>query len=167
MQENNHFNYFGFASNMKKTRMMNCKNPKFISIGKLKDYKLVFAGSANITWGGSMATITESPGETVWGAVWEVTSEDISNLDRQEGVHLGKFKRIELDIETDDGTIHCCAYKMCPPQCDVKGIPSHTYLNVIVAGAKEINLPSDYIAMLEGMEHNSQKAGDNDFNKLV
>ena len=146
---------------------MNCKNPKFISIGKLKDYKFVFAGPAGIVWGGSSATITESPGETVWGAVWEVTSEDISNLDQQECVHLDKYKRIELDIETDNGTIRCHSYKMCPPECDMKGIPSHTYLKIIVAGAKEINLLPDYIAMLENMEHNGKKAGDNDLNKLV
>ena len=160
--------YFAFGSNLKKTRLLiNCKSAKFHCTAELKNYRLAFTGSISKTWGGSSATILPAAnGNSVWGAVWLLTEPDVTALDIQEGVCMGIYRRIEIDVESvDKGTLHCISYAKPPDQPE--GQPSHTYLEVIIAGAKEISLSPEYIRKLEYIEHNGQGASDKELNKLI
>ena len=39
-----------------------------------------------------------SPGDVVWGVLWELKDEDLESLDNQEGVHNGIYRRIKLAV---------------------------------------------------------------------
>ena len=74
-------------------------------------------------------------------------------LFRQEG----KYKPIDVQITAMDGTAHNCRTYIAQPNTadstfDTR--PSPMYLDVILRGAKQNQLPVPYIAFLESFETN-------------
>ena len=49
-------------------------------------------------WNGCAATITESPGESVYGCLWELDMDHLQTLDNQEGVWKGFYERIKVEV---------------------------------------------------------------------
>jgi hypothetical protein len=88
----------------------------------------------------------------------------VSNCNRQEGVADNIYERVELEVETtSDGNnkLACMAYKIradtrekSQKEHGEKLLPSLRYKNVIIRGAKEHNLPDEYIAYLENIPDN-------------
>ncbi|MEQ2314712.1 hypothetical protein AMECASPLE_014971 [Ameca splendens] len=125
------FMYFAFGSNLLKERLQ-LMNPSavFYATGRLKDYKLdfgVWEKNVETAWHGGVATIESCPGEEVWGVVWTMSNENLSTLDSQEGVSLGKYSPLEVSIETDQGVMLCRTYQMnnfhaCPPSPQYKQV---------------------------------------------
>lgn len=169
------FYYFGFGSNLlgKRIKIQN-KSAQRVGVGRLENHRLDFADSAvhakyfSPNWNGSPATIIPSAGSSVYGAVWQIDSADLDELDRQEGVEVGIYKPLSLNVllvDRQEG-IPCRTYQLVdnPPSCLDPGDrhferqPSKTYLNVILNGAEETGLPQDYIAFLKTFKHNDRKA---------
>jgi len=103
--------YFAFGSNMDENQMLNrCPNSKFVGIGVIQDFKIGFtrfsAGRDS-----AVADILISPGDCVWGVIYETTDEDLKRLDVFEG-HPNvyrrrtetclKFNRPKLDLDSYD-----------------------------------------------------------------
>ena len=146
--------YFAYGSNLKQKRLhINCPSAELVCVAKLVDYKLIFAGEDSVRWHGAPSTIVKCVGDIVWGAVWRLNREHLLPLDRQEGVHLCVYQRIEVDVETMEGVnMKCVSYKR---QDDVKeNLPSHLYLRIIMEGAEEVGLPETYREQLKDMKHN-------------
>ncbi|BHF74545.1 hypothetical protein SprV_0501763100 [Sparganum proliferum] len=62
---------------------------RYIGVGMLADYKLVFCKrDNNCAWGHCAATASIEPatGGKVYGTIWELANEDMVSLDKQEGV---------------------------------------------------------------------------------
>lgn len=161
--------YFAFGSNLKKERQR-CKNSTFHCIGELKDHRLAFRavqGSLSI-WNGAVATVVPSPGDSVWGAVWKVTQEDVEALNIQENVAGGTYKPVGVDIHTADGAVlqDCLTYVRQPIN-DEEGLPSKAYISVITIGAKEVGLPQEYLDKLESTEHNGNRARLEELNRIA
>ncbi|KAG8228951.1 hypothetical protein J437_LFUL007702 [Ladona fulva] len=166
------FLYFGYGSNLLAKRI-HINNPTAIRRGpaKLRDYRLDFSGFT-ARWGGAAATIVPHKNKHVWGALWELNTTDMSNLDRQEGVESKVYEPFEVDVETPNGenfTARTYRFIRNPPPAapqntlDLGSIfsqipedrqPSPEYRRVIVIGAYESDLPDDYIKTLEMIPHN-------------
>ena len=56
-------------------------------------------------WNGCGATITESPGESIYGCLWELDMENLKTLDNQEGVEQGRHDRIMVEVWKNAHTI--------------------------------------------------------------
>ena len=119
--------YFAYGSNLNRTQMkLRCPNAKLLSVGFLKDYKLVFRG---------VADVEKSKGNKVWGAFWRVTPRDIIALDAYEGFP-NLYKKKYMDTKFGKGF----SYIMVNQQ-DVKN-PSEFYYDSIKKGYRQCNLPS-------------------------
>lgn len=102
----------------------------------------------------------------MWGAIWEISLQNLPSLDSQEGVHNSVYKPMEVEVETPTGrTENCRVYMLCDnpgpltsPHQEFTAQPSQTYINVIISGAIESGLPEDYIQWLKSAKHNGQKA---------
>lgn len=146
--------YFAFGSNLKKKRLnINCPCAEFVSIAKLSNYQLKFLGRS-LTWGNcATATIVKSVDGYVWGSVWRLPANEVEALDKQEGVHLNIYKKLSVSVTTpDDTSLECITYAR--PEDDPPGLPSPQYLQVILEGGKEINLPESYMQNLSSIETN-------------
>ena len=80
---------------------------------------------------------------------------------RQEGVHLGYYKAIEVRVEPSDGPpppprrdwLQCRTYYLLMREAEDKR-PSPQYLEVIIRGALQHGLPGAYVDKLRSIQHN-------------
>ncbi|OWF37949.1 gamma-glutamylcyclotransferase-like [Mizuhopecten yessoensis] len=150
------FTYFAYGSNLLKERLL-LRNPtaEFKSIASLKDYRLKFEAIQdpdNSRWHGSIATIEEQTGANVWGAVWELDLKDLPNLDKQEGIYRGFDVKV---VYPEGQEVVCRTYKLDKtgnPAYDSR--PSPHYKDVILRGAKGLQLPHDYLNFLQNIPDN-------------
>lgn len=158
------FLYFAYGSNLLSHRIL-LQNPTAVrkGIGKLNDYRLDFGGFAK-AWGGHAATIVPDPKKHVWGAVWEIEKSQMKNLDDQEGVSSQIYVPMQVKvIAPNDEELDCRVYKMViddPEPYQLASLlpkerrPSRAYLETILQGAIESNLPDEYFLFLKSFPHN-------------
>ncbi|XP_072941416.1 gamma-glutamylcyclotransferase-like [Epargyreus clarus] len=161
------FLYFAYGSNLLKRRIhINNPSAEFIGIGKLDDHQLDFIKYSD-HWRGSSATIVPTKDFHVWGAIWRLHNNDMPALDRQEGVDTNWYFPKNVNIFTADGEkVECRTYQQTvnpevrkpAEQIPPERRPSITYLNCILQGAIECNLPKEYINELKKIPHNGQEA---------
>ncbi|KAL3318985.1 hypothetical protein Ciccas_002348 [Cichlidogyrus casuarinus] len=146
----NRFYYFSYGSNLLRERItMANPSAKYVGIGRVKDYQLIMCKREEpSTWGGGTASIVPSSGEECFGAIWTLDYEDRCRIDRQEGVQINLYYAFEFDVycETLGHQVHCLCYRMTD---ETPSITSPYYLDVILRGAKQCNLPASYLEKLQ------------------
>ena len=137
--------YFAYGSNLDANQMLKRigSNP-VAKRAKLTDYKLCFNKLA--ADGSRYANIIEDGTGVVWGVVYSCTPHAIENLDRDEGVPGGHYRRILIVAELESGEkVNCQTYVAGDKYTCKDGKPRNDYLNRILLGARYHNLPIDYI----------------------
>ena len=77
--------FFMYADNLNPTQLKRrAPEHQFLFKAYIPDHTITFGRWSN-QWRCGLATITPSAGERVWGAVFELTPEDIQELDKFEG----------------------------------------------------------------------------------
>lgn len=156
------FDYFAYGSNLL-TNRIRVNNPSAVrvGIGKLENYRLDFVRYAKY-WKGAIATIIPTAGETVWGAIWKISMNDLPRLDKQEGVASGTYAAVNVDVFLPDGSKrNCRTYQqtVVPESVNLTILPndrrpSWVYLKTIIKGAEECGLPQSYQNFLKNIAHN-------------
>ncbi|ESO09758.1 hypothetical protein HELRODRAFT_186293 [Helobdella robusta] len=162
------FYYFAFGSNLLRQRMELNKYSylKFSTIAKLNDFKLDFGWNSK-TWNGAVATIIPCCGSHVWGVVWTMDVDDINILNEQEGVSSGVYEPFSVDVATpNDEIIQCRSYRLLKEKLE-SDKPSKSYLDVIIKGALQHNLPRDYVQWLKHRESNGLQASKSAMEKFA
>lgn len=144
---------FAYGSNMSTHQMIERNvNVLQVKIGRVKDHELVFRGKSTRSEyeGGALADIDPKPDEEVWGVLC-YTDGRLKDLDRAEGVDLDEAgcKKTPVNVETASGTQDALAYVRKVK--DEVGKPHPEYLNRILDGAKEHNLPESYIERIKSL----------------
>lgn len=163
VEMSNTFSYFAYGSNLLANRI-HVNNPTAVraGTGKLDNYRLDFIRFAKY-WKGAIATIVPTTGEVVWGAIWEISMDDLPKLDRQEGVASGAYIPLSVDVILPDGKRKLCRtyQQTATPEKRVnltllpmERRPSWIYLKTIIKGAAESGLPHDYQQFLKNIAHN-------------
>ncbi|XP_018653721.1 hypothetical protein Smp_098340 [Schistosoma mansoni] len=147
------FYYFAFGSNLLKERIqLSNKSAQFIGIGVLEDYVLSFGGISN-NWFGATATIKPSPSEYVMGTIWKMCINDMKTLDLQESAPI-MYQPVEISVHLfseKSSIINCRSYILNSTE---PGDPSPYYLDIIIRGAIQSQLPQSYIDQLKEIKHN-------------
>ncbi|WP_419806345.1 gamma-glutamylcyclotransferase family protein [Terriglobus sp.] len=100
------------------------------------------------TDGSGKATIFQSPGNPLWGVLYEVPTADVSMLD---GGEQGYGREIAI-VLVEDQPVTAWLYIAKRPVTTTRLHPYSWYKRLIVEGAREHTLPPDYIARLEAIE---------------
>lgn len=139
--------YFAYGSNMSSEELRaHCPNAAFVSIAQLADYRLDFTRYAERRKGG-VADVVPSPGDDVWGVLYDIPERDLPALDRKEGVARGAYRREDVDPELASGErVRAMVYVVIDKE--PSQAPGEHYLGLLLTGAREWNLPADYIAKL-------------------
>ena len=91
--------YFAYGSNMNHEHMkMRCPKSKYLGPFELPGYKLVFR---------SVADVQQSKGDSVLGALFEITDECERSLDRYEG-YPNLYTKRYLHRRLGFSTSRCC-----------------------------------------------------------
>ena len=153
------FLYFGYGSNLDAEGMRgHCPSARFVSIARLEGYRLAFTVESKNTWLGGVGDMQPAPGDEIWGALWLIDPEDSHALDE----HMGLFRdppvyaRTTVEVTTPAGdVVRCRSYAAAAP--DPQGfLPSPGYLDVVVRGARALDLPEAYVAQLAALPHNGR-----------
>lgn len=112
--------------------------------GWLLDWRLTFAGE-DLSWEGSLATVVEDPGHSVFVMLYDVMPEDEPLLDHWEGSDLGIHRKVHARIATLDGEETAWLYVVDGYE---GGLPSARYLGIITEAARAAGAPDDYVAAL-------------------
>lgn len=143
--------YAAYGSNLNKMQMMwRCPGAKFAGVATIKDYRLMFKGSQS----GAYLTIEKEKGCTVPVGLWDVTEDDIQNLDRYEGFPTFYYKK-EFVVPCSDGKRHrIFAYIMHEDR--ELSTPTKHYMDVCRQGYKDFGFKLD--TLIEAWEYSRRTA---------
>lgn len=147
------FKYFAYGSNMSNRRLLDrCSTANFLEIAKIESYILAFnkkssldkSGKANIIQTGKSSTV-------VWGVIFEIEESQKTNLDTAEGKGKGYDEQTIKVIDSKGQEHECTTYIATEAKyLDNALTPMDWYKEHCLIGAKEHNLPDDYISIIEG-----------------
>lgn len=138
--------YAAYASNMDPARMATrCPHSPLRGTGWLNGWRLTFAGEQH-GWDGALATVVEAPGSQVFVSLYDLTEEDERALDAWEP---SIYTKIRLRIDTLEGDALAWMYVLDDYE---GGLPSASYLGILVEAAAAAGAPEDYVADLRSRE---------------
>lgn len=139
--------YFAYGSNMDSLQMMErCPDSVFVGKATLKDYMINFTRYSG-NWKGGVADIVESKESVVWGLLYEISDNDLNNLDVSEG-HPTIYKRINVLVEDDkESFLSAYAYEVVNKKSFIQ--PSNKYLSILINAAVKYDFPGEYRKHLE------------------
>lgn len=144
--------YFAYGSNLSDAifRDRRQMRPRAVRRGRLDGYALSF----NLPIGPGergVANLVTAADASVHGALYLLGADDCVRLDRTEGVPMGAYVRIAVDVRLDDGTL-CGAFTYQSARTRDGRKPSPRYLGLILEGARQRELPEEYVRWLERFE---------------
>ena len=149
--------YFAYGSNMNWPQMQRrCPSARFITVARLKDYRLGFPLKSRSRGYGAAGALPEL-GQTVWGVVYEIDEREIETLDRAEDYVPGRegnnYRREEsLVYPGTDGGESLAVSLYFPEEEADPPLPSVAYKQLIIEGAKFWGLPEEYLRGLEAIK---------------
>ena len=138
--------YLAYGSNMNRAQML-ARSGKILEEhnASLPNYEVRF--NKKVRGGTAGANVQPAPGKIVRGVLYKIEEGALRSLDRYEGVPE-HYRRIEVQVTPEGG-------QPVPAQIYIaskveKGLrPSPNYLQAILDGAGEHNLPDAYIGEIK------------------
>ena len=133
--------YFAYGSNMASSGMQErCASPAMLGIVAVPGYRFRIANRG-------YATMVPDPGSVVYGLLWSLTDDDLMALDQYEGVPAGDYLRTRIEVSFRGDPLEAQVYLAADP---APGKPRRGYLETILQAARELGLPPEYVAEVEG-----------------
>ncbi|MDH4194748.1 MAG: gamma-glutamylcyclotransferase [Nitrospirota bacterium] len=138
--------FFIYADNLNPIQLKRrAPEAKFLFKAYVPDHTIKFGRWSN-QWRCGLATIAPSAGERVWGGVFELTHEDVQEMDKFEGdLPEGAFRHVEVNVFTEDGEKEFVSTHVA--QSIGKFKAKDHYLDWIMAGVKHWKLPEECLEM--------------------
>jgi cation transport regulator ChaC len=146
-----HFQYFAYGSNMSSPRLQ-ARTPSASKLltARLPGHRLAFHKVGRDA--SAKCDIVDSTHDDshVLGVVFLIAAHERPALDRAEGVGNG-YRAIMVNVEAHDGSrLSALAYQAT--RIDASLMPYDWYLHHVIFGAREHDLPDDYVAMLQAVK---------------
>lgn len=139
---------FIYSENLNPTQLKRrAPEHQFLFKAYLPDHTIHFPRFSS-QWRCGLASITPSPGERVWGAVFELTDEDLKILDAYDGeVPEGAFRHLEVTVMTEDEQKELVTTHAANPIGKFR--VKDDYLDFVRKGATHWDLPEECLETWE------------------
>lgn len=143
--------YFAYGSNLDLEQMKErCPDSKLLEVGCLEGYRLEFTSYSHKRGGGVADIILDSENE-VWGLIYELSQDDLDQLDVFEGYGMNIYKRFLTSIKTSLGSISdVWVYTVVDKENFIP--PAKEYLNIIRKAASIHKFPKRYRSYLDSIQ---------------
>lgn len=143
---------FSYGSNMSFRRLAaRVESARFITVATLPEHALRFHKvSIKDRSAKCDAAHTGDPNDRVIGVVFEISAEDKRRLDRIEGLGFG-YREKHAEVLAADGERFDIRLYVAR-HIDPSWKPYHWYKHHVLVGARENDLPADYIAHIDAVE---------------
>ena len=118
-----------------------CPSSKYIKRAYLESYKFVYDGYSK-SRKGAVANIIEEKGAVVWGGLFEIDQNDLASLDIYEGYPISYDRKTIKGKDENKNIYEAIGYFRKGKSI---GTPADDYRNVVLQGARDCNLPDEYI----------------------
>lgn len=103
---------------------------------------------------GGISSIIEKPGGMVHGVIYECDEEDMKKMDILESVNQGLYKRETFKVLGEDQNWYDAdLYRVVKPLGPFT--PAHSYVELMLSGAKAHGLDREYIRFIENIYEQS------------
>lgn len=142
--------YFSYGSNLSKKQMLRRTGSVPASRKAwLANYRLAFR---KVLVGDDVyATIVPSRGAIVHGVAYRCSLHAMAQLDLFEGVAENCYRRESVQVSTQDGDVLTCIVYIGAAFSTESSIPNANYLDAILRGAEDHQLPTDYIEQIQSI----------------
>ena len=144
------FVYFAYGSNMLNERLKaRCPSAMPLGRAKAQGYRLEFT-KKSVDGSGKATLVATDDGALIPGMIYEISDEDLVNLDNAEGAGSGYKRFDDFVVETDGGLKTATTYLANEPQQGL--IPYDWYLALVVAGTQENSLGKDHVDLVRSQK---------------
>ncbi|SFR64637.1 AIG2-like family protein [Marinobacter daqiaonensis] len=141
---------FTYGSNMSRARLQaRLPSARPFAVATLPGHRLRFHKRARDGSAKCDAERTRNPEDRVIGVIYEIADDEKPDLDRYEGLGFG-YEQKMVELETAWG--HAQAWMYYAADIDPSLKPYRWYREHVLIGAREHDLPPDYIARIEAVE---------------
>jgi hypothetical protein len=141
------FRYFAYGSNMLIEWLGGrCPSATAQQVGWVDDWALTFSKMS--TDGSGKATIFPKAGSRVFGVVFEIDLAERQALDAAEKGY-SRRDHFPLQVANTSSPLFATTYLAENTQIDLNLKPYDWYLGLVIAGARQQQLPLEYISTLE------------------
>ena len=153
--------YFAYGSNLFLEQMLKRieGEPKVIGAACLENHRLGFTILSK-TWKGGVADIVPEAGSKVWGAIYELTEQQLEKIDHYEGYKKGRdpkknfYNRLQVEVVDKRGVKQPCITYQAEVGDEKKRKclyhrPSEQYCEVIRKGGEDHGLAKEFFEHLK------------------
>jgi gamma-glutamylcyclotransferase (GGCT)/AIG2-like uncharacterized protein YtfP len=154
--------YFAYGSNMEPEGLARiCPSRHLLGAARLRDHRLAFTRRSRRRHCG-VADLVPCEGLTVWGGLYELRSSELDRLGQKEGEGWA-YERASVVVELDDGgRQNAFAHRVMRKEWP-EVVPSSTYMEEVLSGARACGLPNHYLAFLQALGREARIAKDGQF----
>jgi hypothetical protein len=132
--------HFAYGANMSRTVMRKyAPQARALARAELPGFRFVITADG-------YASVVPAPGPSVHGVLWRITPRDRALLDAWENVAAGLYGARMLTVRSERGPVPALVYVARPAG---EGRPRPGYMELVIAAARDWNLPASYIRELE------------------
>ncbi len=143
--------YFAYGSNMYHARLQ-ARVPSARPMGTavLDGYRLVVHKKSND--GSLKCDLVAAEDTQAYGVLFEMKASELPLLDKAEGVGFG-YVRVERTLLYKEEAQQAFLYLAQPAYIESKGLPYDWYMQFVLQGAIQNQLPAFYIREIEKIQH--------------
>jgi hypothetical protein len=131
--------HFAYGSNMCCAVMRkHASRAQPLGAASLSGYRFIISADG-------YASIAPARGVVMHGVLWRLTARDRSTLDAWEDTAGGRYRADILPVRHQDRGRMALVYRARPGE---RGCAKSGYMELVIAAAREWQLPSDYISAL-------------------
>lgn len=112
------------------------------------DVELVFDFPSRF-WGGRVAGLTDTPGRTVFGRLYEIPGKDWPVIQHKEGAVTGMCIERQVRVRCDGQELTATAFVTAPQRRSSEGPVSAPFVEALARGMRGAGLPAEYVARVE------------------
>jgi hypothetical protein len=132
--------HFSYGANMSRVVMRrHAPDARPLGVAELADHRFVITADG-------YASVEPARSHTVHGVLWRITPRDRVTLDAWENVGGGLYRAAMLGVRGAGGRVPALVYFARPGG---EGRPKPGYIELVVAAARQWDLPQPYINSLQ------------------
>lgn len=144
--------YFAYGSNMCTGRLRKrVPSAQFVRTAKLPNHSLQFHKRSKDKSAKADAFYTGKPEDIVWGVMFEFNQDEKAALDEAEGLGQGYVEKDVTVIDDENREHRVFTYVADAAYIEPDLPPYSWYTRFVIEGAKQHELPPDYIAKIEAV----------------
>jgi gamma-glutamylcyclotransferase (GGCT)/AIG2-like uncharacterized protein YtfP len=131
--------HFAYGSNMSRRLMhARCAGAREIGLAVLEGYRFIIAGDG-------YASVVPQPGARVHGLLWRLGARHVCALNRYESLDSGLYHAAILPVRSRSTSVPALVYVARSRR---PGKPKPGFHDLVLAAARELNLPVEYVTAL-------------------